>query len=187
MAYLVKSDLHTHLYPEIIDEIIRKSLLEFATQSAFPATGVKGYIYKDLDAQTLFSWSGSSYIAATDPDVIVTNAINAGIAEVKSYLNRFDLVKIFGSGETEPEVIDEHLKNVTKDVACWHLVKLSNPNVDLKLFRTGYEDAIAWLKLVQKGQADPDGWPYKEDDANTPGNENTAIQWSSNKKKNQHF
>ncbi len=187
MAYLVKTDLHTHLYPEIIDEIIRKSLLEFATQSAFPETGVKGYIYKDLAEETLFSWSGTSYVPATDPDVIVTNAINAGIAEVKSYLNRFDLVKLFGVGETAPTVTDEHLKNITKDVAAWHLVKLSNPNVDLKLFRTGYEDAIAWLKLVQKGQADPDGWEYKEDDAATPGNENSSIQWSSNAKKTQHF
>lgn len=187
MAYLVKSDLHTHLYPEIIDEIIRKSLLEYVNAAAFPLLGVKGYIYVDLSTNSKSSWSGSSYIPATDPDVIVTNAINAGIAEVKSYLSRFDLVKLFGAGEVAATVTDEHLKNVTKDVAAWHLVKLSNPNIDLKLFRTGYEDAIAWLKLVQKGQADPDGWIYKEDDASTPGNENSAIQWSSNQKKTQHF
>lgn len=187
MAYLVKTDLHTHLYPEIIDEIIRKFVYEFAAQENFPEEGVIGYLYKDNSSgegdDSLFAWTGTSYIVATDPDMIVTRAINAAIAEVKSYLSRYDVAAMFG----ETPIGDEHLKNITKDVACWQLIRLSNPNIDLKLFRTNYEDATNWLKMVQKGQADPEGWPYKEDDPETPGNENSGIQWTSNKKKSQHF
>jgi len=124
-------------------------------------------------------------------DTIVDKAISSAIGEAKSYLSRYDLVAIFGVvGGADPTVaatVTEHLKNIVKDIASWHMCKLGNPNIDLKLFRTGYEDAIAWLTKVQKGQADPDGWPYKADDLATPGNENTGIQWSSNPKRTQHF
>jgi phage gp36-like protein len=129
-------------------------------------------------------------ISRTD-DTILDKAISSAIGEAKSYLSRYDLTAIFGVvGGAEPTVsaaITEHLKNVVKDIASWHMIKLANPNVDLKLFRTNYEDAIAWLTKVQKGQADPDGWPYKPDDPATAGNENTGIQWSSNRKRTQHF
>jgi hypothetical protein len=87
----------------------------------------------------------------------------------------------------EPEVQSEHLQNVVKDIACWHLVRLANPNVNLELFRTTYEDAIRFLEKVMKGQADPEGWPYKPDNPLTEGNENTGIQWTSNRKRKQHF
>lgn len=123
-------------------------------------------------------------------DTIVTKGISSGIAEVKSYLSRFDLMAIFGDASTEPTVaapLLEHLKDIVKDVAAWKMCKLANPNIDLKLFRTGYEDAIAWLTKVQKGQADPEGWPYKTDNTATDFNENNGVQWSSNRKRRNHF
>lgn len=120
-------------------------------------------------------------------DAIVDKAINAGIAEVKSYLSRYDTVTLF-DGSTLDETITEHLRNICIDVIKWQLFKLSNPNIDLKLARTNYEDVIAWLTKVQKGQADPVGWPYKPDDsATTNFNENATVQWSSNKKRRQSF
>jgi hypothetical protein len=125
-------------------------------------------------------------ITRGDADIPL-RGISAGISEAKGYLSRFDLPKIFGTSEIEPEVNDEYLKDIVKDLALWKMVKLANPNIDLKLIRTSYEDAIAWLKTVQKGGADPEGWPYKPDDLATPGNENYGIQWSSNKKRRQHF
>jgi hypothetical protein len=190
MPFLIKADLTTHLYPEIIDEIIRKYLLEYANLAAFPAVGVAGYTYQDNSNSNLYRWSLTAYVPATDPDNIVTTGISSAIDEAKGYLNRFDLVAIFGTADDDPTVAApqlEHLKSVVKELACWKLIKLANPNVDLKLFRTGYEDAIAWLTKVQKGQVDPEGWPYKPDDPATPGNENSGIQWSSNKKRTQHF
>lgn len=191
MPFLTKSDLVTHLYADIVDNIIRRYILSFANAAAFPATGVKGYTYKANDTEVLYRWTGTAYEVTTDPDQIIALAISSAIAEAKSYLNRYDLVKLFGDPTTdpvtEPEVLSEHLKSLVKDIACWHLVKLANPNVNLELFRTGYEDAIKFLEKVMKGQADPDGWPYKEDDPLTPGNENQGIQWSSNTKQTQHF
>jgi phage gp36-like protein len=144
MAFLVKADLNTKLYGEILDEITRSD------------------------------------------DTIVTKAINAGLAEVKSYLSRYDLTALFA--DAFDETLSEHLKNVCKDVICWTIIKLANPNIDLKLFRTNYEDAITWLTKIQKGQVDPTGWPYKPDDAATKGfNENNTVQFSSNCKRRQHF
>jgi len=143
MAFLVKDDLKTHLYGEIVAEITR------------------------------------------DDDTIIDRGISAGTGEVKSYLSRYDLAILF-DGSLADEIIG-HLRNLTKDVVCWNIIKLSNPNIDLKLFRTSYEDAIAFLTKVQKGQADPDGWPYKADDPATKGNENDTVQWGSNPKRRQHF
>lgn len=149
MPFLVKADLSTHLYAEVLEEISRGD------------------------------------------DTIIARAISAAVSEVKSYLSRFDLVKLFGDDSTDPvtakEVSSEHLMNIVKDVACWHIIKLANPNIDMTLFRTLYDDAIKFLEKVMKGQADPEGWPYRPDDATTPANENFGIQYSANRKKIQHY
>ena len=123
-------------------------------------------------------------------DTIVTAGISAGIAEAKSYLSKYDLLPIFGDAVTNPTLTAEvlgYLKVIVKDLACWHMIRLANPNIDLKLFRTNYEDAIAWLNKVQKGQVDPPGFPYPADDPLTDGNENSGIKWSSNPKRIQTF
>lgn len=145
MAYIVKADLKTHMYQEVIDEIIRTDV------------------------------------------TIVDEAIDTAISEVKSYLSRFDLLKLFGNTETEAVVVDKYLKSLVKDIACWHVIKLANPNINLEFFRTIYEDALKFLTLVMKGQTDPEGWFYKVNDADTSFNENQTIQWYSNQKKTQHF
>lgn len=145
MPYLTKEDLTTHLYAEIIDEIIR------------------------------------------DQPALVDKAIAAAISEVKSYLSRYNLVALFGSSIMPAVVEDEHLKNIVKDIACWHLIRLANPNISMELFRTLYEDALKFLTLVMKGQADPAGWLYTADDAATAFVEGSGIQWSSNRKRTNHF
>jgi phage gp36-like protein len=149
MAFLVKTDLKTHLYSEILDEITR------------------------------------------DDDTIIDNCISRSIQEVKSYLSRYDLLQMFGDSNTASvltgDVLD-HLKNLVKDVACWHLVKLANPNVNMELFKQVYDDTIKFLNLVAAGKADPEGWIYKADDpATNPYNENDFIQFTSNTKRTQHF
>jgi len=148
MPFLVKDDLKTHIYPEILAEITRGD------------------------------------------DDIITKCLSEAIGEAKGYLSRFDLIQIFGNASTEPTVDDEFLsvlRGFVKDIAAWKAIKLSNPNIDLKLFKTAYDDATIWLDKIQRGKIDPEGWPYKPDDSATPGNENTGIQWSSNKKRTQHY
>lgn len=121
---------------------------------------------------------------------ITTKAIAAAEAEVKGYLGRFDLDQLFGTADAEPTVNDENLKSKIKDVACWHLVRLANPNVSMELFRTLYEDAIKFFEKVALGRWDPPGWPYlpadpTNSDGSLPGV--SAVYGSSNRKRHNHF
>ena len=119
-------------------------------------------------------------------DELVNNSILAGINEAKSYLSRYQLDKIFNPDN--PNFFnDENLKNKVKELVCWQLVKLSNPEVDLTLFRTNYEDAIEWLKLVRKGDPTPFGWLLVVDDPDTDYNEAGTLQWHSNRKRNNQY
>jgi len=122
-----------------------------------------------------------------EDDTIITNAINGAVAEAKSYLSRYDLLQLFGTDIVAATVTDVNLKNKVKDIACWYIVRLANPNINLELSRTLYEDAIKWLKDVQKGYADPEGWPYKADNTSTSFNENNFVQYSSNTKRENHY
>jgi phage gp36-like protein len=116
-------------------------------------------------------------------DTIVTKAINNAVSEMKAYLNRYDFVLLFGDASA---FSDEYLKSIGKDIACWHLLKLVNPNINLELFRTAYEDAIKFLKLVMKGEADP-AWPLKADDPNTPNDDAGLVEYRSLPKRTNHF
>jgi hypothetical protein len=124
-------------------------------------------------------------------DTKADKAIAAAVGEAKSYLSRFDLLKIFGDSTTDPVVPEEQLataKDFIKQIACWKLIKISNPNVNMELFKTGYEEAIAWFKRIQSGGADPEGWPYKVDDSATKTyDENSTIQFTSNIKRSNHW
>ena len=116
-------------------------------------------------------------------DAIVTKAINNAVSEMKAYLNRYDFVLLFGDASA---FSDEYLKSIGKDIACWHLLKLVNPSINLELFRTAYEDAIRFLKLVMKGEADP-AWPLKADDPNTPNDDAGLVEYRSLPKRTNHF
>lgn len=116
----------------------------------------------------------------------LAKATDKAVRLARYYLSKFDLLKLFGDEETEPEVVDEELKDIVLDIACWNLIKLANPNINIELFRTSYDDALKFLKEIQSGKADP-GWPYKTDDPETPGDEGSTIQASYNPKRTQHF
>ena len=120
-------------------------------------------------------------------DTIVTTCINNAVAEVQAYMPRFDLLLLFGNESTAATVADEHLKSITKDVTCWQLIKMANPNIDVAMFRTAYEDAIKFLEKVMRGQASPATWPLRIDDPATVGNEGSRIYASSNIKRNNHW
>jgi hypothetical protein len=144
MPYLTQDDLATHLYDEVIEEIVRNR--------------------SDL----------------------VTKAINTGVGLAKSHLNRYDLVAIFGTATTEPTFKDDFLDSLVKDVVCWHLIKLCNPNINLEVFRTAYEDAVKEFEKVKKGTTDP-AWPLRPNDPATNIDDAGNIEWSSNTKRTNHF
>jgi hypothetical protein len=123
----------------------------------------------------------------TRSDGTVTDrAIAAAIQEAKMYLGRYDLVQLFGTDTVAPSISDEYLKCLVKDLACWHLLRLSNAGIDYTAFRTAYLDAVAALKNIMAGQASPEGWPYVDTTSESapPGD---SISWSSNPKRNNYY
>lgn len=114
-------------------------------------------------------------------DSLIDKAITNGEGEARSYLNRYDLATMFAT-----TFVNEYLKSLVKDIVCWHLIKLSNPNINLELFRTSYEDAIKTFEKVMKGSIDPE-WPLKQDDPETPNDDGGNIDWTSNPKRSNHF
>lgn len=141
MPYLTPSELNTHLYGEVIQEIERDQL--------------------------------------NSPKL--SEAIKAGIAEVKSYLTQFDIDAIFSAtGDNRNPIILLY----AKDISVWHFIQLANPNVELELRKVRYETAVKFLDKVQSGKAVPD-LPHKAADAEGTGN--TIIKWGSNPKRNNHF
>lgn len=185
MAYLVQRDLETHIYPEIIKRIIRDYSATYANLAAFPATGVTGKKYIATDTDKTYIWNTTAYEEVTAFD-ITGKAIDAAIAEAKSYLGKYNLDALFDDADAD-FVEDENLKMKVKDLACWHLVKLASPNVSVAMFRTAYEDAINWFKDIMKGQMDPDGWIYKTDDEDTDRTEGQGFFKTSNTKRNNHW
>jgi len=117
-------------------------------------------------------------------DTITDRAISTAIQEAKLYLTRYDLVQLFGDKKSAG-IDDELLKRLVKDIACWHLLRLSNIGIDYSAYRAAYQDALTTLKNIQTGAAEPDGWPYAETTEETPpGN---SIEWTSNPKRTNYY
>lgn len=117
----------------------------------------------------------------------------------KSYLFKYDLKALFGDDTVEiaiePTVIDENLKKCVKIIAAYWLVRKSNPNTSVDLFRDDYEMMIGtkaepgWLTQIKEGYLVP-AWPYAIDNPTTPEvdeGENSQVSWSSNKKRRNSF
>ncbi len=118
---------------------------------------------------------------------IVANAIDTAVQEAKLYLSKYDLEQLFGTEEERPTVTDAYLSSLVKDLACWHLLRLSNVSVDYAVFRTAYEDAIAALKNIMIGQAQPQNWPYRDTATAHNPPEGNAISWSSNPRRSNFY
>jgi hypothetical protein len=117
-------------------------------------------------------------------ETITERAIATAIGEAKMYLGKFDLVQLFGDDSNEPELVDAYLVSLLKDLACWHLLRLSNTGADQAVYRTAYTDAISALKSIMSGQAQPQGWRYMDTSTQLPPAEGDAIDWSSNQRRN---
>ncbi|MDR1199047.1 MAG: DUF1320 domain-containing protein [Prevotellaceae bacterium] len=108
---------------------------------------------------------------------------------VRSYMSKYDCSAIFGTAETQPAFNGsdvELIKKIVKIIASYYLVRLSNPNVKIELFRADYEDALDWLKDLQAGNVNPD-LPYRPDDESQDGGANSDVYWNSLPKQNNFF
>ena len=120
-------------------------------------------------------------ITRTD-DTIVVKAINSAVGEMKGYLNRYDTVAMFDNATFE----EEYLKTLGKDIACWQLIKMANPNINIDIFRHAYEDAIKFLIKVMKGEADPP-WPLRPSNPTDPIDEAGNVEFDSLPKRRNNF
>ena len=129
----------------------------------------------------------------------VLTQIKAAEDFCKSYLFKYDLKALFGddtvSPVVAPTVIDENLKKTVKIIAAYWLVRKSNPNVSVDLFRDDYQLMVGtkaepgWLFDIKEGNINP-AWPYKANDPTTDIDESTidnSVSWSSNPKRTQRF
>lgn len=108
-------------------------------------------------------------------------AIDAAVAEALGYLTAYDTEVIFSAEEDGRNPI---LLLYVKDIAVWHFIQLANPGVDLQLRETRYEKAIAWLKDVQKGIANP-SLPLPPEVENTPAE--NFVRWGGSNRLNYNF
>lgn len=117
---------------------------------------------------------------------IIYEAIDSAIAEAKTYLARYDLMKIFGDNDNDPQYENADLKNKVKSLAIWQLVALGQANIKMDVARTNYEDAIHWFEKVAASKINP-GFPMPQDDPATDYREDETIQWDSELKRDNHY
>lgn len=133
---------------------------------------------------------GEKITAITRGDsTIAPKAISVAISEMQMYLQRFNLIALFGDpvGDTAATINDEYRNSLCKDIAAWHLVRLANVGSDLTLIRTGYEDAIASLKRIQRLEATPSGWPLLDLNTVTATAQGNSVAVKAYKKRSNRF
>jgi phage gp36-like protein len=88
-----------------------------------------------------------------DDITIAEMAIQAAIEEVRSYLcSRYDVEKTFAAegSDRNPLILE-----LTKDVALWQIIRLSNPDIIHERVKDRYDRAIEWLDKVTRGLISP--------------------------------
>ncbi len=177
MAYLTQAKLYK-IYPEILNEIGRATINVHDTLSDFPSPGIERYFYKANDTGLYYIWDGSNYVQNDFIDRI-QKSINEGIGKAKSYLNRYDLVKMFSDDDTKRTFQDDFLDGLVLDIVCWYVVRISPPNIDMEVYKDAHNTAVKFLEKVQAGGPDPDGWPLKADNPDTPNDDAGNIMYVS--------
>ena len=102
-------------------------------------------------------------------DLHLIAAITGAISQAKGYLHKYDTKSIFSASGNKR---DPFLLIIIKDIAVWHFINIANPNIDFSIREKRYDDAISWLKGVQRGDILPDlPTPVNPDgsDTNTTG------------------
>lgn len=125
-------------------------------------------------------------------DTVVEMQILAAQSLCATYLFKYDLKPVFGddtvSPAVKPTVVSPALQKIVKIIASYYLVRQSNPNIDLELYRKDYEDAIALLENIRDGQNNLTELSYRQDAPDTPEDESAnGVSWSSNPKRTNYF
>jgi phage gp36-like protein len=82
-------------------------------------------------------------------ECIVTDAIDAAIEEVRSYLkSRYDTDRVFAAEGTHRNAL---ILEYTKVITVWNIIKLSNAETIYDMWEGRYDRAIKYLSGVAKG------------------------------------
>lgn len=114
-------------------------------------------------------------------DDLVNQKIDIGMGEVCSYLNRYDVDTMISQ-----DWQNAFFKAICVNVIAWHLCQLCNPNINIEVLRTNYEDATKYLMNVQSAKVRP-YWPLRPDDPTNDIDDAGNVQWTSNRKRHSHF
>lgn len=116
-------------------------------------------------------------------NTILNNGTDTALDEVRGYLSKYD----FDAEMALPEADrNKKLLSVCKDVAVWHIIRLANPNIEIEFRRILYEDAMKWLRDVQKGQIVLN-IPLPVANTSNTGSTSGTVVWSSNSKRKNQF
>ncbi len=126
-------------------------------------------------------------ITRNDGGALATEAIDTAIEEIKMYLTRYDMIQLFGDAANAiaASFTNAYLSRIVKDIAVWHLIQLANPNIDYEIYKHRYEEHIASLRRIQKGDADPK-WPYL-DTTGEAAPQGDSVSAFSNPKRNNSY
>jgi phage gp36-like protein len=116
-------------------------------------------------------------ITEADNDILLMN-IAAAEAEVRSYLaGLYDVEAIFSAEGSKRNPL---LMELTKNIAVWYIVRLSNVDLIYKHAKERYDAAIDWLTKVADGKVAPD-LPAAPIDDNPAG---SGVSWGSSGARN---
>lgn len=120
-------------------------------------------------------------VITRNDDTIVESAIDTAVSEAKGYLANYDKTAIFAQTGTGRNAL---LLTMCKDLAAFHIIKLSAAGVNYEYRKQVYDRAVQWFKDVQRGNIVPD----LPSPVTTEGVAYTnQIRYGSNPKKQQHF
>lgn len=113
---------------------------------------------------------------------IAQGAIDAATEEARGYLTAYDITAIFSATGSNRNPI---LLLYIKDIAVWHFIQLSNPNVEMELRLERYEKAVKWLEKVQAGKTNPSlPLPAAPGDGSDANN---FLKWGSNTQRKNYY
>lgn len=88
-----------------------------------------------------------------EDESIAEMAMLAAVEEMKSYLaNRYNCNAIFNATNTDRNQL---VVEICKDIALWHIIRLSNVDMLYDRVKERYDRAIDWLDKVAKGSISP--------------------------------
>lgn len=128
-----------------------------------------------------------------DDDTVIKMQILAAQSLCATYLFKYQLKPVFGDDTVTPVVAPTKkcpaLENIVKVIACYYLLRQSNPNVVIDLYKDDYEQAIKLLQDIRDGNNQLSELDYAENDPDTPYDESIAngVSFSSNPKRQNFF